>query len=111
MSPSSSPIKGVPAWKLQLLFNSSQYPGLIINQRLEKIVLKSKLMQEPNLTQKGLPPGTKSEVIVYRNRAKDLYVKVHQYLLPNGTIGASGKPDPKAMKLNGVMYVYSEKFS
>ena len=26
---------------------------------------------------------------------------VHQYLLPNGTIGASGRPDPKRMIHDG----------
>ena len=47
---------------------------------------------------KNLPPGTVSQEVHYfdtdggklRRRAI-----VHQYLQPDGTLGASGKPDPK----------------
>jgi hypothetical protein len=29
---------------------------------------------------------------------------VHQYLRPDGTIGASGRPDPKALLEDGILY-------
>jgi hypothetical protein len=34
--------------------------------------------------------------------------RVHQYLRPDGTIGASGKPDPKRLLDGGILY-YLEK--
>lgn len=33
----------------------------------------------------------------------------HRYLLPDGTVGASGKPDPKSMKHEGEFYVLDRK--
>jgi len=33
----------------------------------------------------------------------------HRYLLPDGTVGASGKPDPKSMKHEGKFYVLDRK--
>lgn len=33
----------------------------------------------------------------------------HRYLLSDGTLGASGKPDPKAMKHDGKFYVLNPK--
>ena len=70
-------------------------------------MIRSRLLQEAALAGKTLPLGTKSEVIIYHDPAnKELYVKVHQYILPDGTIGASGKPDPKAILLDGKMYCF-----
>jgi len=31
--------------------------------------------------------------------------RVHQYLRKNGTLGGSGRPDPKKLLHNGVLYV------
>lgn len=31
--------------------------------------------------------------------------RVHQYLQPDGTLGASGKPDPKRLLQGGVLYI------
>ena len=72
-----------------------------------KEVIRSRLLQESALVGKTLPLGTKSEIIIYYDSAnKELYVKVHQYVLPDGTLGASGKPDPKAILLDGKMYCF-----
>jgi hypothetical protein len=30
---------------------------------------------------------------------------VHQYLRPDGTVGASGRPDPKAILDRGTLYI------
>ena len=45
------------------------------------------------------PPGTLSQVLEYYDADGQMLVLVHQYLRPDGTIGASGKPDPKWMRL------------
>ena len=54
---------------------------------------------------KGEPPGTKSQLIRYVDRAGQSVVLVHQYLRPNGTLGASGRPDPKRLRLGKVLYI------
>lgn len=88
---------------IRMLFNASEYPQLINNGELEKVTLKMKVLQNPGL--RNLPNGTKSEIILYRDRTRDLFVIIHQYLKPDGTLGASGKPDPKRIKIEGKMYV------
>jgi hypothetical protein len=36
---------------------------------------------------------------------------VHQYLRPDGTIGLSGRPDPKEVYIDGVLYIIETKAS
>lgn len=46
-------------------------------------------------------------MISYRDANGNEIARVHQYLRPDGTLGASGKPDPKPLMVNGVVYIYS----
>lgn len=46
---------------------------------------------------KGEPVCTRSQIVVYYNRDKQPAFVVHQYLRPDGTLGASGLPDPKCI--------------
>jgi hypothetical protein len=50
------------------------------------------------------PPGTRSLMVSYLNDALGRIFMVHMYLRPDGTLGASGKPDPKWLFENGVVY-------
>ena len=53
------------------------------------------------------PPGTKSETISWSLLSQQVAV-CHQYTLLSGKLGASGKPDPKALWYQGVnVYVHS----
>lgn len=53
----------------------------------------------------GQPPGALSQELYYINRQTSMEVaRVHQYMLPNGTLGAWGKPDPKVIHLEGITY-------
>lgn len=53
---------------------------------------------------KDEPAGTRAQVLEYWDG--DLRVAVvFQYLRPNGTLGGSGKPDPKLVRRDGVDYV------
>jgi hypothetical protein len=40
-----------------------------------------------------------SEILVYYTQALDRVAIVHQYLRPDNSIGASGRPDPKCIFL------------
>ena len=48
----------------------------------------------------GLPEGTRSQMVWYLGPDGRKLAIVHQYLLPDGTIGGSGRPDPKRMILD-----------
>ena len=54
------------------------------------------------------PPGTRSEIVPYYLDVEKIAI-CHQYLLPDGGFGASGKPDPKLVSYGGiVMYCHSQ---
>lgn len=51
------------------------------------------------------PPGTRSVTVAYVNDAFHRVFLVHFYLRPDGTIGASGRPDPKWLLDSGTIYI------
>lgn len=56
----------------------------------------------------GQPLGTVSQMIWYFDTLTwERVALVHRYQLPDGTIGASGKPDPKRIIFLGVVYIVS----
>lgn len=54
---------------------------------------------------KDEPPGTRSVAVSYVDELLHRIFLVHFYLRPDGTIGGSGKPDPKWLFEDGVVYV------
>jgi hypothetical protein len=50
-------------------------------------------------------PGTRSLMVSYLNDALERIFMVHIYLRPDGCIGGSGKPDPKWLFENGVVFI------
>jgi len=58
----------------------------------------------PARTEADEPVGTFTQEISYLNLAEMEVARVHQYLRTNGTLGASGKPDPKRIMENGILY-------
>ena len=57
-----------------------------------------------------LPEGTLSQVIhYYTTDLKTKLAIVHQYLRPDGTLGASGMPDPKLVYEDGAIYALDRK--
>lgn len=49
------------------------------------------------------PEGTLSQIVAYEDSSNRI-VLVHRYLRPDGTIGASGRPDPKELFEDGILY-------
>jgi hypothetical protein len=49
-------------------------------------------------------PGARSQRIRYVNGKVEIVVVVHRYIAPDDSIGASGKPDPKQLRIDGVIY-------
>ena len=105
MAPPHRSVSYVSAFRLRQLFNESQYPELIRQNLLEEEVERSRSLNQLQLQKKSLPPGTRSEIVIYSDPVnQDLYVKVHQYVLPDGTLVGSGKRDPKVIWLDGIKY-------
>jgi hypothetical protein len=58
----------------------------------------------------SLQDGTESQEVHYFDRQVRRRAIVHQYLQPDGTLGASGKPDPKyLMGDDGTIYALAKK--
>jgi hypothetical protein len=50
-----------------------------------------------------------SESLSYRDHQGNEIARVHQFRRPDGTLAASGKPDPKRLLENGILYRLEKK--
>ena len=66
---------------------------------MEDALYASIYKDKPAPADAGQPPGTRTQMIKYFRQSDGALVAiVHRYLLPDGTIGASGLPDPKWLR-------------
>jgi hypothetical protein len=103
---SEPPIKRVRADVLRKLFNDSGYWEQYQNGLLQPKLRKSKHPSAPVAKE---PICTRSQYIIYVNNAGEKVAGVHQYLRLDGTLGASGRPDPKEVLVDGILYVLETK--
>lgn len=58
----------------------------------------------PAPAQADQAPGTRSQLISYRTEEGFELARVHQYLRPDGSLGGSGRPDPKRVLFGGILH-------
>jgi len=63
----------------------------------------------PSRTQANEPFCTYTQEVFYIDSGNQEVVRAHQYLRPDGALGASGLPDPKQIVENGIMYRLRKK--
>ncbi len=90
----------VSAETLRELFNESGYWELAKEGRL----LEKLYSEAPPRKRSGEPPGTLSQIVAYLDSQGRQVAIVHQYLRKDGSIGGSGRPDPKKMFYRGNIY-------
>ena len=83
------------------MFNEGGYWDKVKSGDLTSVALEDR---HPSLTAANEPFCTRSQMISYRDSNNHEIARVHQYLRTDGTIGASGKPDPKRLFKDGVLY-------
>ena len=68
--------------------------------------LKVRVSREghPSPAASGQPYCTRSQILRYFDEDGQRVAVAHQYLRPDGSIGGSGLPDPKAILQDGVLY-------
>jgi hypothetical protein len=96
------PIQRVTFADLRTLFNREVLPRITNGELLE--IVRSEGQANPKM---GQPPGTLSQRVEYWATVGGKLEKtavVHRYLRPDGTLGASGLPDPKMVLHNGIRY-------
>jgi hypothetical protein len=91
----------VTVQELQKRFNEGNYWGRLKNGEYTALVREDR---HPSLVAAHEPYCTRSQIVSYVDQDNNEIARVHQYLRLDGTLGASGKPDPKRLLEGGVVY-------
>lgn len=89
--------------EIRRIFNEGRYfervqSGELIPRRMKN--------NHPERPMQGEPWCTHSQMWFYYTRRRELVAVVHQYERPDGTLGLSGRPDPKKLYLEDrIVYV------
>jgi len=92
----SRPTRKVASSELQRIFNDARYYERVLANELLASVESSR----PAPERAGQDPGTLSQMVWYFDGLERVAL-VHQYLRPDGSLGASGRPDPKRLLIGG----------
>jgi hypothetical protein len=99
-------MKRISPTEMQKMFNEEGYLGKVNSGEFTTVTLENR---HPALTVANEPFCTYSQMISYRDANDNEMARVHQYLRPDGTIGASGKPDPKRIFVRDTLYRLHKK--
>ena len=87
---------------MQEKLNSSNYPALLAKHEIREQVTWER---HANPLKSGQPFCTYSQMLSWFDAEDDELVRLHRYLLPNSAeLGASKKPDPVRLKMEGKIY-------
>jgi hypothetical protein len=86
--------------EMRKMFNDGGYWEKVKAGELREVIMPHDDRPAPD----HQPPGTRSQMISYRDASDKEIARVHQYLRPDGTLGGRGKPDPKRLLHDGVLY-------
>jgi hypothetical protein len=99
----------VDEWTLRGYFNAWKLWEKVQAGEMLTVVYKDR--KPGDAAPPDLPKGTKSQEVHYFDTSQGKLRRraiVHQYLQPDGTIGASGKPDPKwLLGEDGTIYAFN----
>jgi hypothetical protein len=87
--------------ELRLIFNQDELWERAQSGEFEERILKAR---HPAPAASSEPYCTQSQMVGYHLPDGTRICLVHQYLRPDGTVGASGRPDPKALVKDGTFY-------
>lgn len=82
------------------LFNSNRLWERQQESEFTVTILESRAAPESS----GEPANTLSQMLSYRDLDDKEVARVHQYLRADGSIGGKGRPDPKRVFIDGVLY-------
>lgn len=99
-------MKRIEPSEMQKMFNEGGYWAKAQSGELTVVTMEHR---HPSLTAANEPYCTYSQMLSYRNADNMEIARVHQYLRPDGSIGASGKPDPKRLFADGTLYRLHKK--
>lgn len=92
-------------WELRKIFNAEQFEERVATGEIELVVIHRGIPA----ADKGEPLGTESQAVSFREKDGNELARGHRYLRPDGTLGASGKIDPKRVLKDGYLYRLAKK--
>ena len=99
-------LKRISATEMQKMFNEGGCWEKLRTGEITAVLLEDR---HPSLTAANEPFCTRSQMVSYRDANNQEIARVHQYLRTDGTLGASGKPDPKRLFKDGILYRLTKK--
>lgn len=81
-------------------FNTGDLHGQVQRGKLLEGLWQDRHLRRP----KKEPYCTRSQMLIYWTQEREPIALVHQYLRPNGSLGASGRPDPKRVVVGQTVY-------
>jgi len=94
-----------PPGRDERLVDAATLRRLYADLRIEERIARGDLVghvrpktEHPAPPRAGEPTGTVSHIVVYVDDDGRAVALVHEYLRPDGTIGASGRRDPKWLR-------------
>jgi hypothetical protein len=96
-------IRSATGPELQVMFNDGRYWEDAEAGVYQQVVRDDR---HPALPLAMEPYCTRSQIVSYRDAQGTEIARVHQYRRIDGTIGLSGRPDPKKLLVNGIIYRY-----
>lgn len=98
-------VKYVGAKKIQQAFNERQLYSRLLAGELQASIRDDNHLNRARAANLRMPYCTRSQMVAYLEHGQ-LVTWVHQYLQPNGTLGASGQPDPKWLRVGQDIWKY-----
>jgi hypothetical protein len=103
MSPSARrTVRRISPHDIRRLFNEGGYERQVAAGALEARVL---INGHPTPPRAPEPICTRSQMVGYFDANGRKVVEVHRYVRPDGTIGASGLPDPKRLRVGDILFI------
>jgi hypothetical protein len=100
----STPRLRVSPQQIRQRFNEERYVERAARGQLRQVIRLDKALSLATCQSKGYPYGTRKQIVEYYDGEVRVAL-VHCVVLPNGTIGASGLPDPKLLLVDGILWI------
>jgi len=84
-------------------FNTGDYVRRAESGELRVAIVADRRLRDETCLARGEPLGTRTQMIAYYEGSERVAL-AHRYLRPDGTIGATGLPDPKELLVEGELW-------
>lgn len=92
----------VTASELRERFNAGGHLQRYLNGEYRTRILANK---HPSAPKANEPVCTRSQILKLYTQHGVMVAIVHRYLRTDGTLGASGRPDPKQLRVGAILYI------